>query len=140
MLLLDATATMPETRLLEQCEPIELAQGFLLAPDGLIRSAAGETLLGCLQGLQDLSPDAATPQQIELAQDLLSDEDGNARCEAMLIVPELLTTADRTPPEALNDGSLAIVAPAVTAFHGALPYSGIDTAVSDIQVSTWGEH
>ena len=29
---LDATATMPETRVLEQCEPIELALGLLSAP------------------------------------------------------------------------------------------------------------
>ena len=97
VLLLDTTATIPETRLLEQCEPIELTQGSLSAPDGVVRSAAGEIMLGCLQGLQDLCPDAASPLQIELALGLLSDEDGNARCEPVLFLPLFLTAAKEEP-------------------------------------------
>ena len=39
---LDATATMLETRVLEQCEPIELALGLLSAPSTPEESAAGD--------------------------------------------------------------------------------------------------
>ena len=137
--LVQAPEVTPET-------PAELSEPLLGA---IAEDAAAEHFpadrSAKLEGLQDLSLDAAIPQQIELAQGLLSDEDGTARWEALqTAVPRLDAIAlklesrlleQSVPIERMvhSEDSQSAQPPAILAD---LPYSGIDTAVAVIQVST----
>ena len=95
---------------------IELVQGLLSDEDGNVQKAAGNTMaklgaaaedavakcipgaprgamLGWLEGLQELGPEAATPQRIELIQRLIADSDFMVREQAEEILPKLLAAA-----------------------------------------------
>ena len=83
--LVQAPEATPETL----AEPSVLLPGTIAVDAAVEHSPTDQNAE--FEGLQDLSLDAAIPQLIELAQGLLSDEDGTARWEALLTaVPRLV--------------------------------------------------